>query len=119
MILAAVEPAAIGETFLLTGESPLPWKDFYRAYETLLGMRSTVAMPAHEIRALRESGTGPHPFRVPSEHMLAFFAARSRLRIDKAKRLLGFRPAFDFAHGMQLTAQWARWAGLVPADARP
>lgn len=45
---------------------------------------------------------------------VAFFAARARVRIDKARRLLGYRPAFDLDRGMDLTGAWARWAGLVP-----
>jgi nucleoside-diphosphate-sugar epimerase len=45
--------------------------------------------------------------------LVAFFAARTRARSDKAQRLLGYEPAFDLARGMQLTEQWARWAGLL------
>jgi nucleoside-diphosphate-sugar epimerase len=45
--------------------------------------------------------------------MIGFFRARTRVRIDKAKRLLGYRPAFDFETGMDLTERWARWANLL------
>jgi nucleoside-diphosphate-sugar epimerase len=45
--------------------------------------------------------------------MIGFFRARTRVRIDKAKRLLGYQPAFDFETGMNLTEQWARWANLL------
>jgi nucleoside-diphosphate-sugar epimerase len=45
--------------------------------------------------------------------MIGFFRARTRVRIDKAKRLLGYKPAFDFETGMDLTEQWARWANLL------
>jgi nucleoside-diphosphate-sugar epimerase len=47
----------------------------------------------------------------PSE--IGFFAARTRVRIDKARRLLGYSPAFDLDSGMALTAAWAKWAGLL------
>jgi nucleoside-diphosphate-sugar epimerase len=117
MLLAAVKPAAAGEVFHLSGDSPVTWREFYRAYEQLLGKRSTVSMTADEVRACaREEDARPQPFRIPSEHMLAFYSARPRFRIDKARRLLGFQPAFDFARGMGLTGQWARWAGLIPED---
>jgi nucleoside-diphosphate-sugar epimerase len=54
---------------------------------------------------------GPiHPLS-PSE--IAFFAARTRVRIDKARRVLGYSPAFDLDSGMALTEAWARWAGLL------
>jgi len=45
--------------------------------------------------------------------MIAFFRAKTRVRIDKAKRLLGYRPAFDFETGMDLTERWAGWANLL------
>jgi hypothetical protein len=40
-------------------------------------------------------------------------AAKSAVRIDKSKRLLGYDPRFDFAAGMRRTAEWARWANLL------
>jgi nucleoside-diphosphate-sugar epimerase len=116
LMLAAVEPAAIGEIFNLSGEPPLTWRKFYDAYEDLLGKRSTIAMTVEEVRSCaRAEDAASKPFRIHNEHMLAFYAARPRFRIDKAKRLLGFRPRFDFQRGMELTGQWARWARLVPA----
>jgi len=53
------------------------------------------------------------PIHPLSPDLIAFFRARTRVRIDKAKRLLGYAPAFDFAAGMDLTEQWARWANLL------
>jgi nucleoside-diphosphate-sugar epimerase len=45
--------------------------------------------------------------------MIGFFRAKTRVRIDKAKRVLGYRPAFDFEAGMGITEEWARWANLL------
>jgi nucleoside-diphosphate-sugar epimerase len=45
--------------------------------------------------------------------MIDFFRAKTRVRIDKARRLLGYEPAWGFAEGMDLTEQWARWANLL------
>lgn len=42
-----------------------------------------------------------------------FYLARTRIRIDKAKRLLGYEPRFDFERGMKLTEMWARYSNLV------
>jgi nucleoside-diphosphate-sugar epimerase len=53
------------------------------------------------------------PIHPLSPELIGFFQARTRVRIDKAKRLLGYAPAFDFAAGMDLTEQWARWANLL------
>jgi nucleoside-diphosphate-sugar epimerase len=45
--------------------------------------------------------------------MIQFYAAKGTVRIDKAKKLLGYEPAFDLHAGMKLTEQWARWANLL------
>jgi nucleoside-diphosphate-sugar epimerase len=47
----------------------------------------------------------------PSE--IDFFLPRTRVRIDRAERVLGYRPAFDLEAGMELTEAWARWADLA------
>ncbi|HKI01546.1 MAG TPA: NAD-dependent epimerase/dehydratase family protein [Thermoanaerobaculia bacterium] len=56
---------------------------------------------------------GETPIHPLPPSMIGFFRARTRVRIDKAKRLLGYRPAFDFETGMDLTERWARWANLL------
>lgn len=67
-------------------------------------------------------GIGGRPGPVPDDllpihpltpQMIGFFAAKTRVRIDKARRFLGYEPAFTFERGMELTEQWARWAGLL------
>jgi predicted dehydrogenase/nucleoside-diphosphate-sugar epimerase len=137
LILAGTQEAAVGEAFLISGAAPVTWKRFYAAYERMLGVAATLPTSAADLLSLarrreedeqasremlarlRQSGfTASHassatPFRVPSAPMIEFFAARARVRIDKAKRLLGYRPRFDLERGMNLTAAWARWAGLL------
>ena len=44
------------------------------------------------------------------------FAAKTRVRIDKARQTLGYDPRFDFDAGMALTEQWLRWANLIPTN---
>lgn len=44
---------------------------------------------------------------------IQFYASKVHVRIDKAKRLLGYKPIFDLNSGMKLTEQWARWANLL------
>lgn len=51
-----------------------------------------------------------HPLDPP---LLSFYAAKTRVSTDKAKRLLGYRPGIDFSTGMRITQQWAIWANLV------
>jgi len=51
LILAATNPNAIGETFLISGLEPVTWREFYGAYEDMLGITATRYMSAPEIQA--------------------------------------------------------------------
>ncbi|MDX3969791.1 MAG: NAD-dependent epimerase/dehydratase family protein [Bradyrhizobium sp.] len=61
------------------------------------------------------SSNGELPLFLPDGLTLALLASRTHIRIDKARRLLGYEPAFDLARGMELTEQWAGSAGLLAA----
>jgi nucleoside-diphosphate-sugar epimerase len=50
---------------------------------------------------------------------IAFFSSRTRARIDKAERMLGYRPAVDIEKGMRLTGDWLADADLIPLSRRP
>lgn len=150
LILAAQNDGVIGERFLISGDSPVTWREFYAAYERALGTQSVVLMTTEEIlgigqanprwlwrdpRALlnwgparsvyefarRRIGDGfwnrakralPPPLYLPNEQTLALYRARARVRIDKARRLLGYEPLFSFDRGMSLTAEFIKWATL-------
>ncbi|WP_052667085.1 NAD-dependent epimerase/dehydratase family protein [Nitriliruptor alkaliphilus] len=83
-------------------------------------------LPAQGWEALKELVTGgqePSPrygyaaarklIHVPSTDDTALYCSTARLRIDKARRLLGYRPRFDLDEGMRLTAEFSRWARLA------
>ncbi len=53
------------------------------------------------------------PLRLLTDAQNREFKARTRVRIDKAKRLLGYQPRFDLEEGMRLTEIWAKYANLV------
>lgn len=181
MLLAAVEPAAVGEAFLVSSEEPATWRELYGAFERMIGAERTVSMSADEARAVWRSHRRARPWALPSligavrgdqelrdrlfatrelvvlrelastllpeptqqrikdwisrgrrarlrpagaeeelpVHPLSpgeieFLQARTRVRIDKARRVLGYRPAWDLDAGTEMTARWARWADLVP-----
>jgi len=179
MILAATQQNVVGKAFLVSGEAPVTWRDFYCAYERMLGVSGTVSMSAAEAKAyareqrkarsilnqalniLREEpavrervlrspevatlvkfvqsllpeqtwqslkrrimgrgGTGQPPVATEGEKpihsldssLVWFYGSKTRVRIDKAKRILGYQPAFDLESGVRLTEQWARWANLL------
>lgn len=179
MILAATRDEAVGEAFLVSAEEPVTWREFYGAYERMLGFESTISMSLREIgelnkrykkaqstigqvmTALREHpyilsrilqlpavarayrvasvltpnslqnrlknflmapsvSTRHHPLSSLEKPILPltkarvdFFRAHTRVRIDKARRLLGYKPSFDFEQGMRLTEMWVRYSNLA------
>ncbi|MEJ7576971.1 MAG: NAD-dependent epimerase/dehydratase family protein [Pyrinomonadaceae bacterium] len=182
MLLAATKPEAAGEDFLISGEQPVTWREFYEAFEKMLGLSSRiVSLTTDEAKAhyrqkqsekrifkqlqsiLREDEalrdriiTTPEAMKLlrttrpllpkgawralkrrlkgDEENSLwplvseadgkatpeaihpldvELSKARTRVRIDKAKRLLGYQPVYDFDSGMRSTEEWARWANLL------
>ncbi len=184
MLLAAVEPNAPGEVFLISGDRAVTWREFYERYEQMLGCRSTVNMSLDEGVDYYKRSSKRRPlisealsiFRskasvrdrileskeaaaliyilqsvvpetrwqsftnrviqeVPSDsasnkvaadrpilrvqpQWLRRQTAKTNFRIDKARRVLGYEPAFDFETGMNLTEAWASWANLLNGNHR-
>jgi nucleoside-diphosphate-sugar epimerase len=54
------------------------------------------------------------PIRVAAPWVVKNRAREARVSIEKAHRILGYTPVFTLSHGMDLTKQWARSAGLIP-----
>jgi len=55
---------------------------------------------------------------IQAEHPLQvdFLAAKTDVSIDKARKLLGYAPAFDLGTGMALTEAYLRWANRLPNE---
>ena len=171
MLLAATSDRARGERFLVSGPEYPTWREFYGAFERMLGTARAVPMSEAEAlalwkRASRRRWLLPDAWRIvrtdaelrrrlletregavvrrvaervlpdrafAPEHWtaepepkqdelpLAAFkpevirtlASTVRVRIDKARAVLGYEPVFGLADGMRLTEAWATWAGLV------
>lgn len=52
LFLAVERPEAVGERFLISAAEPVPWREFYAAYEEALGVDGVVLMPIEEIDEL-------------------------------------------------------------------
>jgi len=61
----------------------------------------------------KSSASPEKPILPLSKDQIDFFRARTRVRIDKAKRLLGYEPSFDLEQGMKLTEMWVKYSNLV------
>ena len=120
------EKGHLHQEFLRTFKQDRGFRDRLMATRELMALRelaSSVLPEGLQDRIKRKmSGGGGRP-ALPEEkglpihpltpQMIGFFAAKTRVRIDKARRLLGYEPAFSLERGMELTEQWARWANLL------
>ena len=116
LLLAAVQDGLEGQSFIIAGPDSILVRDFFAAYESMLGIRSTVTVSADELAAardlrslVREKGDSSGK----SPEVMHSFDKRTDFLIGKAKRLLGYQPRFGFQEGMRLTEQWARQEGLL------
>ena len=119
------QPRALGEALrLLKGDQEV--RERILATRELVWLRemASTLLPERlqeriKDRLLRGGGSpaAPKAEQLPvhplTPEMIDFFRAKTRVRIDKARRLLGYEPAWGFAEGMDLTEQWARWANLL------
>lgn len=121
-------PWLAGELVHVLLQEPAVRRRLRRTRELTLARKTVRALlPSVLKRAIRErlSGNGRRETGVDSDTdegraiqlwsppMIDFYAAKTRVRIDKARRLLDYDPAFDFEAGMELTERWARWANLL------
>lgn len=119
------QPRAVGEGLRILRQDQRV-RDRVMATRELLALRelASAVLPEswqEKIKAKMSSGVprpsssapGELPIHPLTPQMIGFFRAKTHVRIDKAKRILGYRPAFDFETGMDLTERWARWANLL------
>ena len=92
LILAATNPSAIGETFLISGSDPVTWREFYRAYEAMLGITTTRYMSASEIQSRHNKRN--NRLRTAITRTLRWLIARSPSPVLSAGKQLRDRSPF-------------------------
>ena len=117
LCLALGSPAAPGGTFNLCDDRAVTYREFYLAYARMSGLSRLPTVPAW-IACLGRLGPatllrrllGRPPIGPWSLH---FRFNPSRFSIEHARRVLGYRPAVDFAEGMRRTEAWLREGGYL------
>ncbi|RSS95562.1 NAD-dependent epimerase/dehydratase family protein [Streptomyces sp. WAC05292] len=99
VLLAVDSAAAAGERFLIGHPEELRWGAFFDAVRALRGLGGPETVPAGEPVADWE---------------LELYRSTARVDAGKARRILGFTARTPFAEAVELTGQWARWAGEAP-----
>jgi len=91
-LMRAIKRRMLGESFDKPATNPSP-----------AAAPSTVAAPVDT-----------RPIIYPDAASLPQFTAKTRVLIDKARRLIGYDPRYDLPRGMAITSRWAKWADLLP-----
>lgn len=117
LVLALTTPAAVGETFNLCDDRSVTYREFYLAYARMLGRRSLPTAPGW-VALLARSAPGGLARRLLGRPSVGVWSLHFRLNpskfsVDKAKRVLGYRPVVDFSEGMRRTEAWLRAQGYL------
>jgi nucleoside-diphosphate-sugar epimerase len=118
LLLAGSRPEAIGEIFTVAGEEYISLKRLVDLIADVLEKsRPSLRVPFFPVykaavvcdRFCRYFGIEPplYPRRVD------FFRKDRAFSIEKAKRVLGYRPKTDLKEGLMRTAQWYRENGYI------
>jgi nucleoside-diphosphate-sugar epimerase len=117
-LLAADAEAAVGEVFIVGGEEVLTLNQLLdRIAATLCSSGPTLHLPVWPVQLLgsiceaicRPFGLPPPLYR----RRVDFFTKSRAFRIDKAKRVLGYRPKVALQEGLAGTAASYRALGLI------
>lgn len=121
LLLAAENPNAIGQTFVLAGAQVLTTSEVVATTALALGaqgrIRSAPLAPFMFAATLLEGVLKPLGVQPPlHRRRLDFFVKSFWFDTTKARTLLGFEPSIPFAHGAAETAYWYRSKGLIKRD---
>ncbi len=117
-ILAGQRPEAAGEVFTIGGEEYLTLRELVNMIADVLGKpHPRLRIPFYPVYAAsflcdaicRPLGISPplYPRRVE------FFAKDRAFTIEKAKRLIGYKPRINLREGLEKTAAWYKKKGLI------
>jgi nucleoside-diphosphate-sugar epimerase len=75
--------------------------------------RVKAMLGSSEVASNSPSSQARKRIHLPNDSLMALFASKTCVRIDKAKQHLNYQPRFDLEAGMVLTTRWAAWANLL------
>lgn len=115
--LAADSDRAAGQVLTITDGAGVSCRDFFGHYYRMLAMRGPVCLPTAAAVALaRGAALAARARRRETESIPAtvrYLARRGTYSIEKARRMLGYRPAITLIEGMERTETWLRESQLI------
>lgn len=123
LLLATEHPYAAGEVFVIAGAEPITTNEMVQLIAAALNRHPPrIHLPLWPFRVAAHvfEWLLPPLGMTPPLHRrrLDFFTKSFVFSIEKAQRLLDFRPEIDFASGALDTAQWYRARGYLPQRQR-
>jgi predicted dehydrogenase/nucleoside-diphosphate-sugar epimerase len=117
ILCTAASTQGQGERFLISGPEPATWRQFYGAYERMLGRESTVSLPLDEVLRLgreqqKKSGTKAQVVSLLRDPVV-FRRLATLPFVSKAKNMAS-RPMIDAAKSLLLGARPARRIESAP-----
>lgn len=122
-ILAAAErPEAANQAFLMSGERPVTWRDYFSALARMCDKPPPPSVGTAQARL--EAWASKWHFRFTryprriEDTDFSLMIQPSAVSITKAAQVLGYKPRVSLAEGMQRTESWLRRIGyLAPVAA--
>lgn len=117
MLLAAERPGAAGEAFLISGAHPVTWREYLGQFARMCGKPLPPSVSSWrawlEVQWLRVYGTFTQRPRRLQGMDLVLMRQRTEVRIEKARRLLGYAPRIPLEEGMRRCEKWLRQEGYL------
>ena len=119
LLNAMQEPKAIGETIDITdGDNSITWGEYLNALAEIAGknpikrnMSKNTALILGKIMILLYNLFRIEPMVTPMA--VEVFTNQNKISIEKAQKLLGYKPKIDYKEGMKQVENWLKSEGYI------
>lgn len=122
MLAAATRPGVGGEACLVSGPTPVPWREYLGHFARMCGKPLPPSVPLRrarlEMQVLRVYGVLTKRPRRLQGMDVKLMSQHSAVSIERAERVLGWRPATSLEAGMRVCEDWLRQEGHLPPGER-
>ncbi len=112
LLLCAIHPQAVGETFNAVDDGPVTLADFLGAYMGMAHTNRAIRLPGWLAKAV---ATVVDPFvrRYKLTYVVGQMCARATISNQKAKDLLSWSPQVGLQEGLRRSEAWLRSEGIL------